>query len=93
MGRVAYNQGDHYHVILWMQEALNRAYHEKTPTAQESDILEYLAFSMYQQGNIRRAIKLTKRLAHLGKIAKSIDWARRSLFGQLKKSFQVNLII
>ncbi|KHJ45353.1 prolyl 4-hydroxylase subunit alpha-2 family protein [Trichuris suis] len=62
LGRVAYNNKDYYHVILWMQEAMNRYEHEDPPTVDLSDILEYLAFGLYQQGNVKRALQLTKRL-------------------------------
>uniref|UniRef100_A0A5S6QYW5 procollagen-proline 4-dioxygenase n=2 Tax=Trichuris muris TaxID=70415 RepID=A0A5S6QYW5_TRIMR len=65
LGRVAYNNKDYYHVILWMQEAMNRWEHEDPPTVEEVDILEYLAFGLYQQGNVKRALQLTKRLYNL----------------------------
>ncbi|KRY72314.1 Prolyl 4-hydroxylase subunit alpha-2, partial [Trichinella pseudospiralis] len=65
LGRVAYNQKDYYHVILWMQEALNRVEHENPPSVDEAEILEYLAFGMYQQGNVKRALQLTKRLQRI----------------------------
>uniref|UniRef100_A0A1I7X377 TPR_REGION domain-containing protein n=1 Tax=Heterorhabditis bacteriophora TaxID=37862 RepID=A0A1I7X377_HETBA len=38
---------------------------ERPETMEESEILEYLAYSLYQQGNIRRALALTKRLAEI----------------------------
>jgi len=50
LGRIAYNDRDYYHTLMWMQEALNRLPHETPPTAVEADILEYLAFALYQQG-------------------------------------------
>ncbi|KRZ67939.1 Prolyl 4-hydroxylase subunit alpha-2, partial [Trichinella papuae] len=65
LGRVAYNQKDYYHVILWMQEALNRVEHENPPSVDQAEILEYLAFGMYQQGNVKRALQLTKRLQRI----------------------------
>jgi prolyl 4-hydroxylase len=66
LGRTAYNQADYYHTIMWMQEALNRLEHEQPPSIAESEVLEYLAFSLYQQGNIKRALHMTKRLVELG---------------------------
>lgn len=45
-----------------MQEAYNRLQHENSATANLPDILEYLAYSMYQQGNIEKALELTKEL-------------------------------
>jgi prolyl 4-hydroxylase len=65
LGRIAYNQADYYHTLMWMQEAMNRMEHESPPTATEVDILEYLAFAMYQQGNVKRALSMTKRLKKL----------------------------
>lgn len=62
VGRASYNNKDYYHTLMWMQEALNRAEHEDPPSAAVSEILEYLAFSLYQQGNLKRALALTHRL-------------------------------
>ena len=50
LGRQTYNSGDHYHTVLWMQEALKRFHEEDVPTVAREDILEYLAFSTYMQG-------------------------------------------
>uniref|UniRef100_A0A183GJ87 P4Ha_N domain-containing protein n=1 Tax=Heligmosomoides polygyrus TaxID=6339 RepID=A0A183GJ87_HELPZ len=63
VGRAAYNDRDYYHTLTWMQVALNRLENEDPKTVGEDEVLEYLAFSLYQQGNIRRALALTKRLA------------------------------
>lgn len=79
VGRAAYNQKDYYHCLMWMQVALNKVSsisdrtlnrklqieNESPPTVEESEILEYLAYSLYQQGNVRRALSLTKRLAKI----------------------------
>ncbi|CAB3409489.1 unnamed protein product [Caenorhabditis bovis] len=65
VGRAAYNQKDYYHTLMWMQEALNKIENENPPTVEESEILEYLAYALYQQGNVRRALALTKRLAKI----------------------------
>lgn len=64
LGRQSYNSGDHYHTTLWMTEALSRQEAENNKTVQHADILEYLAFSTYMQGNIRQALKLTNELLH-----------------------------
>lgn len=69
LGRVAYNQGDYYHTLLWMTEAQHRMQHENPKTVEEADILEYLAFAMYQQGNVKRALSMTKRLLHFSKLS------------------------
>jgi prolyl 4-hydroxylase len=65
VGRAAYNNKDYYHTLSWMQEAYNRVENESPPTVAETEILEYLAFALYQQGNVKRALALTKRLASL----------------------------
>ncbi|MCP9263869.1 Prolyl 4-hydroxylase subunit alpha-1 [Dirofilaria immitis] len=59
IGRVAYKANDYYHTIMWMQEARERVEKEIIPTANLEDILEYLAFSLYKQGNLKRALLLT----------------------------------
>lgn len=65
IGRIAYNQRDYYHTLMWMEEAQMRMLREDPPTVQETEILEYLAFAMYQQGNVKRALRMTKRLYKL----------------------------
>ncbi|VDM95652.1 unnamed protein product, partial [Onchocerca ochengi] len=62
IGRAAYYANDYYHTIMWMQEARERVEKEVTPTANLEDILEYLAFSLYKQGNLKRALLLTDEL-------------------------------
>ncbi|KAJ1369161.1 phytochrome 2 [Parelaphostrongylus tenuis] len=63
VGRAAYNQRDYYHTLTWMQTALNKLENENPRTIDEAEVLEYLAYALYQQGNVRRALALTKRLA------------------------------
>ncbi|KAF7990836.1 hypothetical protein HCN44_000641 [Aphidius gifuensis] len=66
LGRQSYNNGDYYHTVLWMQEAMNRLHEEKNrTTTTKPDILEYLAFSTYMQGNVARALSMTNELLEL----------------------------
>ncbi|KAG8197754.1 hypothetical protein JTE90_006800 [Oedothorax gibbosus] len=65
LGRHSFKKRDHYHAILWMQEALDRAEKETDKSVEKSEILEYLAFSTYKLGNIRHALKLTNDLLEL----------------------------
>ncbi|XP_069668616.1 prolyl 4-hydroxylase subunit alpha-1-like isoform X2 [Periplaneta americana] len=65
LGRQSYNNGDFYHTVLWMNEALQRYEEEYNKTTAKSDILEYLAFSTYKQGNVHRALKLTNELLEI----------------------------
>ncbi|KAK6101570.1 Prolyl 4-hydroxylase subunit alpha-1 [Brugia pahangi] len=62
IGRVAYSENDYYHAILWMQEARERIQKETKPTADPESILDHLAFSLYKQGNLKRALLLTDEL-------------------------------
>ncbi|VDN03340.1 unnamed protein product, partial [Onchocerca ochengi] len=48
-----------------MQEARERIETETVPTANLEDILDYLAFSLYKQGNLKRALLLTDELYHI----------------------------
>ena len=50
LGRQSYNNGDHYHTVLWMGEALNKLEDESNKTVSREEILEYLAFSTYVEG-------------------------------------------
>ncbi|VDM99299.1 unnamed protein product, partial [Onchocerca ochengi] len=62
IGRAAYHACDYYHSIMWMQEARERVEKEAIPTADPEFILEYLAFSLYKQDNLKRALLLTDEL-------------------------------
>lgn len=67
IGRHAYNNEDYYHVLMWMEEALRRARETGQLTEDfEADILEYLAFAMFKQGNVKHALKMTDRLYEIG---------------------------
>lgn len=67
LGKVAYEleDSDYYHTLLWMQEADRRLSTEKTPTVKRADILDYLSYAMYEQGNVERALVLSKQLRKL----------------------------
>ncbi|KAI6176956.1 Procollagen-proline 4-dioxygenase [Aphelenchoides bicaudatus] len=65
IGRLSYNNEDYYHTLLWMQEAMEKSKTEDPPTATEVSILEYLAFALYKQGNVKRALLATDRLYEL----------------------------
>ncbi|VDM94413.1 unnamed protein product, partial [Onchocerca ochengi] len=62
IGRAAYRACDYYHTIVWMQEARERVEKETIPTTNLEDVLEHLAFSLYEQGNPKRALLLTDEL-------------------------------
>ncbi|XP_053543986.1 prolyl 4-hydroxylase subunit alpha-2 isoform X1 [Ictalurus punctatus] len=62
MGKTAYNENDYYHAVLWMQQALRQIDAGEDTETSKSDILDYLSYSVYQMGDVPRAIELTRRL-------------------------------
>lgn len=78
MGRVAYENSDYYHCIIWMMEAIEVLQEEVkgtgTATVELVEILDYLAFSTAQKGNIQHAIELTEQMLKIGKEFDLIQW-------------------
>ncbi|XP_072256951.1 prolyl 4-hydroxylase subunit alpha-2 isoform X2 [Pyxicephalus adspersus] len=63
MGKIAYHESDYYHTVLWMQEALKLLDEgERSTTISKVDVLDYLSYTVFQLGDIQRAVELTKRL-------------------------------
>ncbi|XP_069754215.1 prolyl 4-hydroxylase subunit alpha-2-like isoform X4 [Narcine bancroftii] len=62
LGKVAYNDGDYYHTILWMEQTLKQLEEGESGGVTKADTLDYLSYSVYQMGDLRRAIELTKQL-------------------------------
>lgn len=54
MGRQLYHEADYSYAVLWLHEAINRLNNNTNEFMQVSmvDILEYLAVSMYREGNV-----------------------------------------
>ncbi|XP_070171181.1 octapeptide-repeat protein T2-like [Polyergus mexicanus] len=49
LSRQSYHNRDYYHMVVWMQEAMDRLQGEQNATTtSKPDILEYLAFSTYK---------------------------------------------
>lgn len=68
LGRQSYLNKDYYHTVLWMREAMNRLATNDTAQTMHTtraDILEYLAFSVYKQGNVLTALQMTNELLEL----------------------------
>ncbi|XP_055082365.1 prolyl 4-hydroxylase subunit alpha-2 isoform X2 [Periophthalmus magnuspinnatus] len=65
MGKTAYNDADYYHAVLWMQQALRQLDAGEEAEVPKSDILDYLSYSVYQMGDLPRAIELTRRLVQI----------------------------
>ncbi|XP_023274706.1 prolyl 4-hydroxylase subunit alpha-1-like isoform X2 [Seriola lalandi dorsalis] len=66
LGKVAYSEADYYHTELWMVQALRQLDQgETSSTVDAVTILDYLSYSVYQQGALERALEFTKRLLEL----------------------------
>ncbi|XGW15608.1 hypothetical protein V3C99_001231 [Haemonchus contortus] len=50
---------------MWMEEAKRRLAQEPVPTANLGQILEYLAYSLFKQGNPKHALQLSEELDRL----------------------------
>ncbi|KAM6447726.1 prolyl 4-hydroxylase subunit alpha-3 isoform 1-T1 [Liasis olivaceus] len=69
IGKVAYDMGDYYHSILWMEEAVSlfRISYGNWNTEDEGsleDALDHLAFSYFMAGNISHALRLSQEFLH-----------------------------
>uniref|UniRef100_G3VJB9 procollagen-proline 4-dioxygenase n=1 Tax=Sarcophilus harrisii TaxID=9305 RepID=G3VJB9_SARHA len=65
MGKTAYNDGDYYHTVLWMQQALKQHDDGEDAVTSKVEILDYLSYAVFQLGDIHRAVELTRRLISL----------------------------
>ncbi|XP_001371555.2 prolyl 4-hydroxylase subunit alpha-2 [Monodelphis domestica] len=65
MGKIAYNNGDYYHTVLWMQQALKQHDAGEDATTSKVEILDYLSYAVFQLGDIHRALEFTRRLISL----------------------------
>ncbi|XP_057612163.1 prolyl 4-hydroxylase subunit alpha-3 isoform X3 [Chionomys nivalis] len=65
VGKVAYDMGDYYHAIPWLEEAVSlfRTSYGQWKTEDEAsldDALDYLAFACFQAGNVSCALNLSR---------------------------------
>uniref|UniRef100_A0A4W5MCG8 procollagen-proline 4-dioxygenase n=1 Tax=Hucho hucho TaxID=62062 RepID=A0A4W5MCG8_9TELE len=65
LGKIAYSDADYYHTELWMEQALKQLDGGEESTVDMVTILDYLSYSIYQQGELERALDYTKRLLKL----------------------------
>ncbi|CAK9300112.1 unnamed protein product [Gordionus sp. m RMFG-2023] len=65
IGRQSYVNEDFYHARIWMEEALRKWNEEQDKTMEKEDILEYLSFSLYKQGDVIMALNKTDELLDL----------------------------
>lgn len=67
VGRAAYSEGHYYHTELWMLQALTQLEQGEMPDHVDAVmILDHLSYSVYQQGELERALAFTKKLLELG---------------------------
>uniref|UniRef100_A0A672FWY3 procollagen-proline 4-dioxygenase n=2 Tax=Salarias fasciatus TaxID=181472 RepID=A0A672FWY3_SALFA len=66
VGKVAYSEADYYHTELWMAQALKQLDQGEPAAGLDAvTILDYLSYSVYQQGELQSALDFTKRLLEL----------------------------
>lgn len=66
LGKVAYSEADYVHTALWMEQALKQLESGEGPASVDQEtVLDYLSYSVYQQGSLQRALHYTKRLLQL----------------------------
>lgn len=75
LGKVSYSDADYYHTELWMAQALKQLDEGEESTIDSVTILDYLSYSIYQQGELERALELTKRLLELGESSFWRPWS------------------
>ncbi|KAM6898281.1 prolyl 4-hydroxylase subunit alpha-1-like [Lycodopsis pacificus] len=66
LGKVAYSEADYYHTELWMLQALRQLDEGETSGSVDAvTVLDYLSYSVYQQGALEPALGFTRRLLEL----------------------------
>ncbi|XP_055031757.1 prolyl 4-hydroxylase subunit alpha-1a isoform X2 [Misgurnus anguillicaudatus] len=77
LGKIAYSEADYYHTELWMAQALKQLDEGEESSIEIVTVLDYLSYSVYQQGELERALEHTKRLL-------SVDAEHKRALGNLK---------
>uniref|UniRef100_A0AAY4CGA6 Prolyl 4-hydroxylase subunit alpha-1 n=1 Tax=Denticeps clupeoides TaxID=299321 RepID=A0AAY4CGA6_9TELE len=65
LGKIAYSDVDYYHTELWMAQALRQLDQGEESAIDKVTVIDYLSYAIYQQGELERALELTKRLLKL----------------------------
>ncbi|XP_022524863.2 prolyl 4-hydroxylase subunit alpha-1a isoform X1 [Astyanax mexicanus] len=65
LGKIAYSDADYYHTELWMGQALRQLDKGEESSIDSVTVLDYLSYSVYQQGELEKALEHTKRLLTL----------------------------
>lgn len=66
LGKISYSEADYYHTELWMAQALKQLDEGEESSIDIVTVLDYLSYSVYQQGELERALDYTKRLLSIG---------------------------
>ncbi|KAM7370319.1 hypothetical protein PAMP_009879 [Pampus punctatissimus] len=92
LGKVAYSEADYYHTELWMAQALRQLDQGETSgTVDAVTVLDYLSYSVYQQGELERALEFTRRLLELDPAHQRANGNLKYFEYQLKKHKTVEL--
>uniref|UniRef100_A0AAR2J0G9 procollagen-proline 4-dioxygenase n=1 Tax=Pygocentrus nattereri TaxID=42514 RepID=A0AAR2J0G9_PYGNA len=83
LGKVAYSEADYYHTELWMTQALKQLDEGESSSVDKVTVMDYLSYAIYQQGEIDRALELTKRMLKLGKRRSKDPLPERKRYEQL----------
>ncbi|XP_041803604.1 prolyl 4-hydroxylase subunit alpha-1b isoform X3 [Chelmon rostratus] len=65
LAKIAYSDVDYYHTEVWMAQALKQLDEGEESSLDKVTVLDYLSYSIYQQGEIERALEYTKQLLEL----------------------------
>ncbi|XP_031423863.1 prolyl 4-hydroxylase subunit alpha-1a isoform X1 [Clupea harengus] len=65
LGKIAYSESDYYHTELWMVQALRQLDEGEESAVDAANVLDYLSYSVYQQGELEKALEYTRRLLRL----------------------------
>uniref|UniRef100_A0A671M8D9 procollagen-proline 4-dioxygenase n=1 Tax=Sinocyclocheilus anshuiensis TaxID=1608454 RepID=A0A671M8D9_9TELE len=65
LGKIAYSEADYYHTELWMAQALTQLDEGEESIIDKVSVMDYLNYAIYQQGELERALELTKRMLKL----------------------------
>ncbi|KAE8591015.1 hypothetical protein XENTR_v10018280 [Xenopus tropicalis] len=65
LGKTAYTDADYYHTELWMEQALSQLDAGEESSLDKVMVLDYLSYAVYQQGDLDKALTLTKRSLEL----------------------------
>ncbi|XP_057214475.1 prolyl 4-hydroxylase subunit alpha-1a [Triplophysa rosa] len=77
LGKISYSEADYYHTELWMAQALKQLDEGEDSSIDVVTVLDYLSYSVYQQGELERALDNTERLL-------TIDPEHQRALGNLK---------